>query len=183
VTEVSGSPRSPLSPRRASAVLRLAIDELNETIKDDKKTPLVVTRALYRKHREMRQSVLLASKMFDEKRQERRFSELKLGGLKAGLVMRRDSVTRPLPTSIEVGARTEHRRVSMPSPPSYEPHHLLSEGGEVMLSVPADVPSSIMTQSQNEQMHLVEEASRRSGRPRRQRMKTHSDMSQMMKGF
>jgi hypothetical protein len=186
-TDFSGIPRSPLSPRRASAVLRLAMDELNETIKDDKKTPLVVNRALYRKHREMRQSVLLASKMFDEKRQERRFSELKLGGLKAGLVMRRESVTRPLPTSIELGARTEHRRVSMPSAPSYVPHPLLSEilseGGEAILSDPADVPMAIMTQSEQEQMHLVEEASRRGGRPRRQRKKTHSDMSQMMKGF
>jgi len=46
-------------------------DELhNEIITDSRASPLVVNRALYRKHREMRFAVLEASKQFDKKRLE-----------------------------------------------------------------------------------------------------------------
>ena len=48
-----------------------------------KESPLIVNRALYRKHREMRLAVLEASKQFDFKRKTMQFST------QAGLIMKR----------------------------------------------------------------------------------------------
>ena len=74
------------------------IDENTDSSKEDKdimqplveeskelenQSPLVVNRALYRRHREMRMAVLDASKQFDTARKSRQQKE------KAGLVMKR----------------------------------------------------------------------------------------------
>jgi len=63
---------------------------IETVIEDGSKTPLVVNRALYRAHREMRIAVLEASKRFEEKRKLRE-NEVKVAGQKASasLVMRR----------------------------------------------------------------------------------------------
>lgn len=65
-----------------------AEDELVETINDSSMSPLVVNRAIYRKHREMRNAVLEASKQFDVDRVKRRKEEYG----KAGLIMKRGAM-------------------------------------------------------------------------------------------
>jgi calcium-dependent protein kinase len=92
----SHEPGSPLwveNERNASGDLRDSsravmlpghVDGLHEeVIKDMNMSPLVINRALYRKHREMRTAVLDASKQFDEKRTER------LALPRAALIMKR----------------------------------------------------------------------------------------------
>lgn len=56
-------------------------------INDKNVTPLVANRTLYRKHREMRMSVLEATKQFDKKRNDVNAKNLS----KAGLIMKRGS--------------------------------------------------------------------------------------------
>jgi len=70
--------------RDVSRALLLS-DEDDKILKDSstRMSPLLVNRALYRRHREMRLAVLEASKQFDKKRNERRDEG------SAGLIMRR----------------------------------------------------------------------------------------------
>ena len=60
--------------------------EDTETLKESTKSPLVINRAIYRKHREMRMAVLEASKQFDKKRIKRQESE---SVAQASLIMKR----------------------------------------------------------------------------------------------
>jgi Ca2+-binding EF-hand superfamily protein len=63
--------------------------ELEKVVKDESMTPLMVNRALYRAHRELRLAVLDASKRFEEKQQSRTDEHLM-----PALVMRRGSAER-----------------------------------------------------------------------------------------
>lgn len=63
--------------------------ELPGLVTDLSMSPLVVNRALYRKHREMRLAVLEASKQFDLTRVQRRSEEF----AQAGLIMKRGKLT------------------------------------------------------------------------------------------
>jgi hypothetical protein len=62
--------------------------DIESLIKDETKTPLVVNRQLYRVHRQMRHSVLEASKRLEEEKLRRTHEELKNSQRVAGLVMR-----------------------------------------------------------------------------------------------
>jgi hypothetical protein len=88
-------PPRPAPSRDASLAFILpskAEDEYIAAINDSSVSPLVVNRAIYRKHREMRLAVQEASKQFDLRRNERRSSINALAPVQlsqAGLIMKR----------------------------------------------------------------------------------------------
>jgi hypothetical protein len=72
--------------------------EMGRVVKDESMTPLMVNRALYRAHRELRLAVLDASKRFEEKQKSRTDEHLM-----PALVMRRGTVERdstPIPKTM-----------------------------------------------------------------------------------
>lgn len=78
------------SPRPSLLLPSKSKRNIENVIEDGSKTPLVVNRALYRAHREMRLAVLEASKRFEEKRKLReRLASKAAGTPGASLVMRR----------------------------------------------------------------------------------------------
>jgi len=72
-----------------------SMKQIETVIKDDKLTPLVVNRKLYRAHRQMRSAVLEACKRFEDQKLQRTIAELKAkegqgdAHIGAGLVMKR----------------------------------------------------------------------------------------------
>ena len=181
---------APLTPTRRSSSIRTSLQELQQFINDDSKTPLVVNRALYRKHREMRQSVMIASKVFDKKRQERKLEMLKGNTGATGLVMRRESISAgmKLPSHDDVHRWASRRLTADPSAILSTSDHVQSlnnsyAGGMSLGSTTSDSehPPPEPNSPEHAEMHKLEEASKRSGRPRRQRKKTVSDMTGMLK--
>jgi hypothetical protein len=137
--------------RRGNAYVVLpsrAVDELQQVIQDESNTPLVVNKALYRKHREFRRSVLEGSKMLDRARQDRKL--LSEGRSTERSAKRRDSLTRRANLVMRRG--------------------MIAEGSEV---------SPLPSISDHEERKLA--AAKRSGRPRRTRTKTASDISGMIR--
>ena len=125
-------------------------DAIDELIKDESATPLVVNRTLYRAHRQMRLAVLEASKRFEEQQTQRARDILTskeegkesdaMGTIGAGLVMRH-------------GQRKK---------------------------ITSEAVRSWLIQNEKEQEALVEKANKRCGRGRRTRKKTISDMTGML---
>jgi len=74
-------------------------EDIESLIKDETKTPLVVNRQLYRIHRQMRHSVLEASKRLEEEKLRRTHEELQKKQRVAGLVMRHRQGTEISPES------------------------------------------------------------------------------------
>lgn len=165
--------QEPRAVRRSSAILfpSKAICDLQYVIKDESKTALEVHKALYRKHREFRQSVLLASKLFDQKQKARKFQIAQIAPenrsdllvKRASLVMRRGAA--PLKGSKGMMATSEHLSKSMREP---EP-------------VPPPAPPEVESSPDVAHTIRVADAARRSGRPRRPRQKTASDISGMLR--
>eukprot|EP00568_Trieres_chinensis_P018934 CAMPEP_0183320092 /NCGR_PEP_ID=MMETSP0160_2-20130417/65354_1 /TAXON_ID=2839 ORGANISM="Odontella Sinensis, Strain Grunow 1884" /NCGR_SAMPLE_ID=MMETSP0160_2 /ASSEMBLY_ACC=CAM_ASM_000250 /LENGTH=1192 /DNA_ID=CAMNT_0025486709 /DNA_START=164 /DNA_END=3742 /DNA_ORIENTATION=+ len=119
--------------------------EIEQLIKDETKTPLVVNRKLYRAHRQMRLSVLEASKRFEEQqiaRTKKMIDEQKRKVCGAGLTMR---------------------------------HGLAKE-------MSSDSIRKLLRQQQRQQQTIVDKANKQSGRGRRTRKKTISDMTGFMSG-
>lgn len=129
-------------------------EDLEDVVKDDSKSALVVNRKLYRAHRQMRLSVLEASKRFEEQqaqhardvilaqreRKEGREGTGIQGMIQAGLVMIHG-----------------HKK-----------------------QVSSKAIRTLLEKNNEQQQELVEKANRRGGRGRRSRKKTISDMSGMM---
>lgn len=127
-------------------------------------------RDLYEKHRQFRQSVIAASKLFDQKRKARKLESALVSkeripdrNRRASLVMKRgspllneDSLLVPQSEHVPRGNVTDSER-SPPPPPSDE------------------------VCSDNDDNVKVIDASRRGGRPRRPRQKTTSDISGMLR--
>lgn len=125
---------------------------VDAVVKDESKSALSVNRQLYRAHRQLRLSVLEASKRFEEQQAEharevilaQQEAEGKtdqgLGMIQAGLVMRHG----------------QKKQVS------------------------SQAIRELLQQTQSQQQALVEKANRRGGRGRRSRKKTISDMSGML---
>ena len=123
--------------------------------------------ALYQKHRQFRQSVIAASKLFDQKQKARKFQDAVISNdrrpqfnTRASLVMRRGAPPPPIEDTL-LAPKSEHvtrGNVSeSPSPPSNE------------------------VSPDNDDDRKVTDASRRGGRPRRPRQKTTSDISGMLR--
>lgn len=125
---------------------------VDAVVKDESKSALSVNRQLYRAHRQLRLSVLEASKRFEEQQAEHARevilsqqeaegkTEQAMGMIQAGLVMR---------------------------------HGLKQQ-------VSSQAIRELLQQTQSQQQALVEKANRRGGRGRRSRKKTISDMSGMV---
>lgn len=151
-----------------SVVVRpsIAINALREVIADESKTPLAVSKALYRKHREFRQSVLVASKLFDQKEKARklRFAQPDPVQKRASLVMRRGTATPEKLGNADIAmlSRSEH-------------HLKISEGE------PETPPKQPAVDESEDQSKRFADASKRSGRVRRPRQKTASDISGMLR--
>ena len=178
---------APQSPTRRASAITASLSDIQHLI-SDKSTPLVVNRALYRKNRAMRQSVLLASKLFDKKRQERKLQQLKCNARATGLVMRRESVPTglKLPSPDDVYKWASRRLTADPMAILASSDHLSKSYNDGMSLVEDSFhdsfnPSPLTNPSENDEIHKLEEASRRGGRPRRQRKKTVSDMTGMLK--
>jgi Ca2+-binding EF-hand superfamily protein len=124
--------------------------EIDQIIKDDSRTNLVVNRALYRAHRQMRLSVLEASKRFEEE-QTRRATEMLI---KQGEDDGKETVA-------PVGAGLVMR-------------HGLRE------KVTSEAVKKWLYQNEKKQEALVEKANKRGGRGKRTRKKTISDMSGLL---
>ena len=177
---------TPQSPTRRASAIKASLNDIQHLI-NDASTPLVVNRALYRKHREMRQSVLLASKLFDKKRHERKLQQFKCNARATGLVMRRESnPTRlKLPSPDDVHKWASRRLTADPMAILAASDHLSKSYNDGM-SLEGSLhdsfnPSPLTNPSENDEIHKLEEASKRGGRPRRQRKKTVSDMTGMLK--
>lgn len=155
--EVTDVTSSQTGGRKTCVVLHSpAIGELKQFIKDESKTPLVINKAHYRKHREFRRSVLEASKLFDKKRHTNNLNRESLDGSafdrpkRASLVMRRGSARGLKKDSLA---------------------KLQSQSAGLCLVPASDYERNI----------AVEEAAKRSGRIRRPRTKTTSDLSGMLR--
>lgn len=124
--------------------------QLEEVVKDESKSALVVNRKLYRAHRHMRLAVLDASKRFEEQQAEHakqtilaareaegQEDEKGMGMIQAGLVMRHGHTKQVSSKAIR----------------------------------------KVLEENRSIQQVLVEKANRRGGRGRRSRKKTTSDMS------
>ena len=135
-----------LDQRQSYVVLpSRAVGELKEIIQDETKTPLAVNKALYRKHREFRRSVLEGSKALDRARQaQRRQSELQGSEFRD----RRTDLVRRASLTMKRGVQPE----TIPELPTISDH---------------------------EERKVA--AAKRSGRPRRTRAKTTSDISGMIR--
>eukprot|EP00551_Chaetoceros_affinis_P004182 CAMPEP_0203683498 /NCGR_PEP_ID=MMETSP0090-20130426/47553_1 /ASSEMBLY_ACC=CAM_ASM_001088 /TAXON_ID=426623 /ORGANISM="Chaetoceros affinis, Strain CCMP159" /LENGTH=968 /DNA_ID=CAMNT_0050552645 /DNA_START=1683 /DNA_END=4589 /DNA_ORIENTATION=- len=126
--------------------------EIEEVIHDETLTPLVVNRQLYRAHRKMRLAVLEASKRFEDQQMERAKAELQ------AQQQRKDE------SSSRFGAGLVMRR-----------GHKKEVSSETI--------RSLMMQREKEHETVINDAARKSGRTgrgRRARKKTVSDMSGMM---
>jgi hypothetical protein len=129
---------------------------IENTVKDESKSALVVNRKLYRAHRQMRMAVLDASKRFEEQ-QAAHAKEVIL----AQRVEQEEAEgkTEPAMGMIQAGLVMRHGHKGQVS----------SEAIRTMLK-----------ENRVQQQALVEKATRRGGRGRRSRKKTISDMSAMM---
>lgn len=149
-----------------------AICDLQYVIKDESKTAREVHKALYRKHREFRQSVMHASKLFDLKQRARKFEVAQVPPehrsdhmqKRASLVMRRGA-SQPKGGDL-ISANSEHLPNSSSKEP--EPEHAAPQ-------------PSVETSLDSEHLKRVADAARRSGRPRPPRQKTKSDISGMLR--
>ena len=161
--------------RRSSATVlpSKAICDLQYVIhsQDESKTTLEVHKALYRKHREFRQSVMQASKLFDQKRKASKFKLAQISPdncadhpqKRASLVMRRG--VAPLKAEKSITASSDHLSSSLRE-----------------TQQPAPNPTPVEALPDNiDQGKLVADAARRGGRPRRPRQRTTSDISGMLR--
>jgi hypothetical protein len=170
--------RRPMEKRSSWVALpSRAIVELQQMINDESKTPLVVNKALYRKHREFRSSVLDASKIFDEKRQTRKLQQAMPSrqsmNIRASLTMRRGSIPKSQLESPQLPFNSDDARPQLP---------FNSDDARSQLPFNSDHerPQPPFN-SDHERTNKVEEAAKRSGRPRRPRQKTTSDLSGMLR--
>jgi hypothetical protein len=155
--EEGGLLRDKLRQRSGYAPPSQAIDELELVVKDQSKTAFFVHRSLFRKNREMRNAVLEASRQFEKKRHEFKGQETPPGrrinaSPGANLVMRRGAISESTHDSWQ----------QMPALVDSQQQELNSK-------------------SEKERVQAVEDASRRSGRPRRKRERTVSDIAGMIK--
>lgn len=153
--------------RRAAGVLlpSMVIGKLHDVIQDESKTPLAINKAIYSKHRELRQSVLETSRLFDQKRQARMLqfydNPVRRSSLerRASLVMRRGTVAP---------SQAESATAQLSPGEAAAPQLRMEETAAVqVLPLQSD--------------QRVDEAAKRSGRPRRPRQKTTSDLSGMLR--
>jgi hypothetical protein len=147
---------SPTEGRKSLCVVlpSRAIGELQLVIQDESKSPLAVNKALYRKHREFRWSVLEASKLFDQKRQASKLQHESLHG---------SGVVRKIERRPSLVMRRGSERGSVPKLPG------------------ASNTQHLPSKSEHERNERFEEAAKRSGRPRRPRQRTTSDLSGMLR--
>jgi hypothetical protein len=134
--------------------------QIETVAEDDTKTALVVNRAIYRAHREMRLGVMEASKRFEEKQKRHQLNkklekEGKQDGLGPGIAL----VMRRKPGSVRAG----------------------SVGSDQLKPVFKELATA-QEEAENEksEQDAVDKASTKSGRPRRNRKKTCSDMTGML---
>jgi Ca2+-binding EF-hand superfamily protein len=147
---------APATPRPSILLPTRSKKQIETLIEDESKTPLMVNKVLYRAHREMRLAVLEASKRFEEKQKRRELEK----------IMEERGKSGTLSPSIALVMR---RASALPG--------LESRSAE--LTRPAD-DSVTQTVPRTTEEDAVEAACTRSGRPRRNRKKTVSDMSGMM---
>lgn len=124
-------------------------DDMNS---DDKLTPLVANRKLYRAHRQMRLAVLEASKRFEEEQLRRTKAELQ---------------------------EAQQPSDQQPSDSRHFGAGLVMKRGKKK-EVSSDAIRSLMSERMSTQKTLVDIAARKGGRGRRARKKTVSDMSGML---
>lgn len=145
-----------------------SIGELRHVLADESITAREIHQALYRKHRQFRQSVIAASKLFDQKQRARKFESALASSerrpdleKRASLVMKRGASPLLPQKGFSLEPKSEHvsgRHIpDIPEPPSPD------------MSPDFD------------QTRKVADASKRSGRPRRPREKTSSDISGMLR--
>lgn len=166
-----------------------AIGELRHVIGDASKSGRVIHKALYRKHREFRQSVMVASKLFDQKQKTRKLQSALDASAnrdteprkqtehttrnfdrRASLVMRRGKAD----DTVKVGSletKSEH----------YTKTHGEERVGPIAVKSPVPPPVEASPEIDQLQTKQVADATKRSGRPRRQRHKTASDISGMLR--
>jgi hypothetical protein len=157
-----------------------AIGELQQMINDESKTPLFVNKALYRKHREFRSSVLDASKIFDQKRQTRKLQQDMPSSRQsmtrmANLTMRRGSIPENQLEPPQLPSKSDHA-----PPPQLLPFNSDRALQQLPFSSDHERPQ-VPFSSEHERTNRVEDAAKRSGRPRRPRQKTTSDISGMLR--
>lgn len=127
------------------------LKDIDELVKDESKSALVVNRKLYRAHRQMRLAVLEASKRFEEQQTQHAKEVL--------LAQEEQESSSELNKPYHAGLVMKHGHKK----------HVTTEAIKKML-----------LDTQVEQQALVETATRRGGRGRRTRKKTVSDMSGML---
>lgn len=140
-----------------------AIDELELIVKDQTKTAFFVHRSLFRKNHEMRNAVLEASRQFEKKRHTFKCQQTPPG--------RRISASP--------GANLVMRRGLAPSKEAIP--KLMHDSWQQIPGLVDRQQQDLTSKSEHERVHAVEDASKRSGRPRRMREKTVSDIAGMIK--
>jgi hypothetical protein len=128
--------------------------DLDNVVRDETKTPLVVNRKLYRAHRQLRLSVLEASKRFEEQQAAHARDVLLAQHEAEGKVNDANNTQ-----VIHAGLVMRHG----------ERKHISSEAIR-----------SLLRENQRQQQALVEKFSKRGGRGKRIRKKTVSDMAGML---
>lgn len=128
--------------------------DLDTLVKDESKTPLVVNRKLYRAHRQLRLSVLEASKRFEEQQAAHARDVLLAQHEAEGKINDANNMQ-----VIHAGLVMRHG----------ERKHISSEAIR-----------SLLRENQRQQQALVEKFSKRGGRGKRIRKKTVSDMAGML---
>ncbi len=143
--------------------------KLREGLMDESRSTREIHQALYQKHRQFRQSVTIASKLFDQKQKARKFEAAlvtyEVGHdleRRASLVMKRGASPIFPKKGAFMGAKSEHFSIN--------------HGQESAVPRPTD-PSP----DDSDHGRKVADASKRSGRPRRPREKTASDISGMLR--
>jgi hypothetical protein len=126
--------------------------QLDEVVKDESKSVLVVNRKLYRAHRQMRLAVLEASKRFEEQQAEHARQVI--------LAAReQENGEDKSPVMIQAGLVMRHGHTKQ---------------------VSSQAIRTLLEENRIAQQALVEKANRRGGRGRKSRKKTTSDMTGML---
>lgn len=173
------------------APLSRAIGELKEVLQDQSISNIEIHKALYRKHREFRNSVMLASKLFDQKQKARKLAYANRGDnyrrpsleKRASLVLKRGVAGPPDKATAGLSiAGTVNRHQD----PSKDENILLPRSARTEAtingsSLDSGVTSFVEACPGPHNPVQVADASRRSGRARRPRQKTVSDISGMIR--
>jgi hypothetical protein len=155
-----------------------AIGELQHVIGDESKSGREIQKALYRKHREFRQSVMIATKLFDQKNKARKLQHAQEASESTELGLQAKS-EHHMPTRASLLVMKRGSDLALAGALEANSEHQPKKTVQDPVPNPVEVP--MRRESDPHQHTKVADAARRSGRPRRPRQKTASDISGMLR--